>query len=74
VYNGKYPVTAYNQDVINRLSDLIKNKNDYIERLCKWISDHFIGYSINHVNGRFKADELKTFSEVSELLKKQEDI
>lgn len=51
-----------------------KNPNesnvDYIERLCKWCSDKFVGYSIQTVNGRFKTDELKTFTEVGEMSSK----
>ena len=32
----------------------------YYERLCEWISANFGGYSISHVSGRFRADELKS--------------
>ncbi len=42
----------------------------YYENIYKWISNKFRGYSIGTVSGRFIATELKTFSEVSELLSK----
>lgn len=34
------------------------------EQICKFVSDHFQGYSIYHVNGRFRAGELKTVEDV----------
>ena len=45
-----------------------KNKEieeQYIERICEWISKRFGGYSIGTVRGRFKIDDLKTFAEVA---------
>ena len=30
----------------------------YLDRLCLWISQRFVGYSVYHVNGRFRAQEL----------------
>lgn len=36
----------------------------YLERLCDWISDHFGGYSIYHVNGRFRAQPLRDRAKV----------
>ena len=47
-----------------------ESEEQYIDRLCDWVSKRFVGYSIGTVNGRFKADELKTFSEVIKLLSK----
>jgi hypothetical protein len=38
----------------------------YRERICDWISDHFGGYSISHVNGRFRAQPLATRAEVGQ--------
>lgn len=32
----------------------------HLNRLCNWISSKFVGYSIYHVSGRFRADELKS--------------
>ena len=40
---------------------------EYHERICKWISEHFQGYSISHVVGRFRAAELRNFNDVAEL-------
>ena len=45
----------------------------YIERICNWISKRFGGYSIGTVRGRFKIDELKTFTEVALMREKGED-
>jgi len=45
-----------------------ESEDYYIERLCNWISDRFVGYSIQTVSGRFKITDLKTYSEVSEIL------
>lgn len=45
-----------------------KNKEteeQYIKRICEWISKRFGGYSIGIVRGRFKIDNLKTFAEVA---------
>jgi hypothetical protein len=35
----------------------------YLERLCKWLSKKFGGYSISHVNGRFRASDLKNLED-----------
>jgi hypothetical protein len=40
-----------------------ESEADYINRLCMWLSDRFGGYSIYHVNGRFRAGDLVTRSE-----------
>lgn len=49
-----------------------KNDADTLEiyylKICDWISNKFGGYSISHVNGRFRADKLLTLKEVSEKL------
>lgn len=50
--------------------DSYNNDDIYFENLYKWISNKFCGYSIGTVSGRFIATELKSFSEVSELLSK----
>ncbi|MFW9879652.1 MAG: hypothetical protein ACFFG0_41790 [Candidatus Thorarchaeota archaeon] len=42
-----------------------ESEDQYIERLCNWISKRFGGYSIGTVRGRFKLDDLKTFAEVA---------
>lgn len=48
----------------------IESDNEYYERLCDWISSKFCGYSIGTTSGRFKAYELKTFKESSDLMLK----
>jgi hypothetical protein len=35
----------------------------YFERICQFISEKFVGYSVNHVNGRYKATDIKTMQE-----------
>lgn len=35
----------------------------HIEGICEWLSTKFVGYSIQHVSGRFRADALKTREE-----------
>lgn len=40
---------------------------DYLDRLCTWISKQFVGYSISHVAGRFRGEELCTRLEAAEL-------
>ncbi len=35
-----------------------EDDSSYVERVCDWISDRFGGYSVYHVNGRFRAAEL----------------
>lgn len=41
----------------------------YLERVLSWIDDHFGGYSIYHVDGRFRGDKLSTQDEVAEIQK-----
>lgn len=43
---------------------------DYYNHICDWISSKFGGYSISHVNGRFRADELKSIQEASDIMSK----
>ena len=42
---------------------------DYLDRLCIWISKRFVGYSISQVAGRFRGADLCTRSEAAELEK-----
>jgi hypothetical protein len=37
-----------------------KNNQEYLEELATFISQRFGGYSISHVSGRFRSDELST--------------
>jgi hypothetical protein len=34
-----------------------ENDNAYLDRLIAWLGKHFRGYSIGHVNGRFRAED-----------------
>lgn len=52
----------------NNLNKYFPRKNsevdlDYYKRIIEWISNRFIGYSISHVNGRFRAASLQSISE-----------
>ncbi|MGH9195697.1 MAG: hypothetical protein ACRD1T_08160 [Acidimicrobiia bacterium] len=42
----------------------------YFERICDWIDSHFVGYSVYHVDGRFRASKLATREQVAEIEKK----
>jgi len=39
----------------------------YLDRICRWISEHFVGYSISHVSGRFRSEELATREQAAEI-------
>jgi len=39
--------------------------DQYLERICNWISDTFGGYSVSHVSGRFKVGKLRTRGDVA---------
>ena len=43
---------------------LIESDEEYFERMCAWLADRFVGYSISPVSGRFRIGELKTRAEV----------
>lgn len=47
--------------------DTGESDDEYLERLCGWISGRISGYSISHVAGRFRADRLLTFQEAAEV-------
>jgi hypothetical protein len=68
----KVMIARMDQNEILKAFPKEKEENDdiYYENLYKWISQKFCGYSIGTVSGRFISTELKTFSEVSELLSK----
>lgn len=40
---------------------------DYFDRICIWISDHFVGFSIGHFKGRYRVGDLMSFSEVGQI-------
>jgi hypothetical protein len=44
----------------------------YLDEILKFIEGHFIGYSISHVEGRFRSGKLRTQDDVAELQKKGE--
>jgi hypothetical protein len=41
-----------------------ESKDQYVQRICDWISEKFVGYSIHHVDGRFRVGKLRTREEV----------
>jgi hypothetical protein len=43
-----------------------EEEEDYFNRIFDWISEKFVGYSIGHVAGRFRACDLKAKKEVYE--------
>ena len=47
--------------------ELQEEDGAYAARICSWISDRFLGYSINHVSGRFRSEPLKTREEIAAL-------
>lgn len=47
-----------------------EQKVAYFDRICNWVSARFGGYSISHVNGRFRASGLCSMQEAATL---QED-
>ncbi len=46
-----------------------ESESAYLNRVCEWISSQFGGYSISHVNGRFRANDLATMNDVAEIQK-----
>lgn len=44
-----------------------ESADEYLERVRDWVSNHFGGYSISHVNGRFRAAPLATAAGAAEL-------
>jgi len=49
------------KDLVKRFPRDPDDDNErYINGICDWISDHFGGYSIYHVNGRFRTEPLAT--------------
>lgn len=41
----------------------------YLDRLCGWVAERFVGYSISHVSGRFRSEDLCTREEAAEIEK-----
>jgi hypothetical protein len=44
-----------------------ENEADYYKRICEWVSQRFGGYSISHVQGRFRAEDLSSFEVAAKL-------
>jgi len=40
-----------------------ETEDEYFERICSWLGDRFVGYSISPVSGRFRVGELKMRAE-----------
>lgn len=49
-----------------------EENDSYFERVCDWLSMRFGGYSISHVNGRFRAGRLRTTAEAADAIAKGE--
>lgn len=56
-------------DLRKRFPGTEEQDDAYLEELCMWVSEHFGGYSIGHVSGRFKIGVLKTQQEAYEVQK-----
>ncbi|TFG24854.1 MAG: hypothetical protein EU529_03035 [Promethearchaeota archaeon] len=50
-----------------------ESEENYKTRLCNWISNRFVGYSIGTVKGRFKTDDLRTYYEEAIIKSKGDD-
>lgn len=46
-------------------------KKAYLDRVCTWIAKRFVGYSISHVTGRFRALDLCSRAEAAEVEQRQ---
>jgi hypothetical protein len=60
---------------LERLAQMFPKKENedaegHLERLCKWLSKKFVGYSVHHVNGRFRISRLKTRAEAFDSCRK----
>jgi hypothetical protein len=60
-------IRSSDQVILKRKFPLILNETEpeYMNRLCEFVSNTFGGYSISHVNGRYRADVLKARSDIS---------
>lgn len=43
-----------------------QSKDEYFETILGFIGDHFLGYSISHVDGRFRSGSVLTYDEVAQ--------
>jgi hypothetical protein len=44
-----------------------ESADKYLRRACRWISGFFVGYSISHVNGRFRAGRIASLDEAAQI-------
>ena len=44
-----------------------EGEDEHLDRAAKWISEFFIGYSVSHVSGRFRAGEIASIAEVARI-------
>lgn len=51
-------------------ADEDETHDEYLERICDWIAGKFVGYSISHVSGRFRAEELATYEQAADIQKR----
>jgi hypothetical protein len=49
------------------------NKNVFFEDICAWISDRFRGYSLSHVRGRYRAEDLCLLADAHHFISKGGD-
>lgn len=54
------------QEWVSRIES--ETDSQYLEKAARDIGDRFGGYSISHINGRFRAAELRTRTEAAKLL------
>ncbi len=59
---------------LEKIQQYFSRKNEesddqYLDGLCGWIEQKFQGYSISHVDGRFRAERLSTQDEVAQIQK-----
>ncbi len=50
-------------------ADREESEDQYLEGLCNWIEQNFQGYSISHVDGRFRAEGLCTQEQAAQIQK-----
>lgn len=47
-----------------------KSDDEYLDKIIKFIEEHFVGYSISHVDGRYRSGRVLTQDEVADFQKK----
>jgi len=61
----RFRLKALPEEELHEQAPVLAGENDenYLNRICDWLSHKFIGYSISHVSGRFRSGSLKTREE-----------